>query len=570
MTLLTIRNLRVEFPGWRKTIVAVEDVQLSVEAGEILGIVGESGAGKTTIGKAIMGLIDPPGRIAEGEIFLNEERIDNLDEEPMRALCGRRIGMVFQDPLASLNPVETIEYQLVETIKLHLHLGQRAAESQAIDMLRRVGIPEPHIRIKHYPHQFSGGMRQRVAIALAVCADPQLIVADEPTTAVDVAVQAQILELIKKLCRDRNTSIVLITHDMGIVAETADRVAVMHQGRIIEIGQTQHVIENPSHEITRSLIAAIPRSDMRMERFLRVAYTRDGECSTLKGFALKDHWLGQARHAGNDDLVLLKLQDLRMRFIARRAFFIRNRLYLDAVRDVSFEIRTAEVFGLVGESGCGKSTIARIITGIYRPTGGRVLFAGADINNFKSRKEIQHWRRQIQMVFQDPFSSLNKSMRVKDIVAEPIRFHRMAKSNDECNSIVNDLLEIVGLGRGAGVKFPHEFSTGQRQRISIARALATRPRFLVCDEPTSSLDVSIQAQILNLLKDLQKELRLTMLFISHDLPVIRQMCDRVGIMKSGQLLETAQTETLFTAPVHDYTKSLLTKIPRIKTTSYRR
>jgi peptide/nickel transport system ATP-binding protein len=357
---------------------------------------------------------------------------------------------------------------------------------------------------------------------------------------------------------------------MGIVAETADRVAVMHQGRIIEIGQTQQVIENPSHEITRSLIAAIPRSDMRMERFLRVAYTRDGECSTLKGFALKDHWLGQARHAGNDDLVLLKLQDLRMRFIARRAFFIRNRLYLDAVRDVSFEIRTAEVFGLVGESGCGKSTIARIITGIYRPTGGRVLFAGADINNFKSRKEIQHWRRQIQMVFQDPFSSLNKSMRVKDIVAEPIRFHRMAKSNDECNSIVNDLLEIVGLGRGAGVKFPHEFSTGQRQRISIARALATRPRFLVCDEPTSSLDVSIQAQILNLLKDLQKELRLTMLFISHDLPVIRQMCDRVGIMKSGQLLETAQTETLFTAPVHDYTKSLLTKIPRIKTTSYRR
>jgi len=560
MSQLLIDNITVEFPGRKGDFIAVDSVTLDLQAGEILGVVGESGAGKSTVGNAVIGLLQKPGRMIQGQILLDDERIDDLDGNLMRALRGKRIGMIFQDPLTSLNPLETVVEQLIETIDLHLKVGTEVARQRAIDLLSQVGIPDAEIRCDQYPHQFSGGMRQRVVIALALCADPDVIIADEPTTALDVSVQAQILDLMRGLCRDRNVGMILITHDMGVIAEVTDRVAVMYRGRLVELGKTAQVLGQPKHDYTKSLISAVPRSDKRIDRFPLVTYIEDvGEMPDID---LNDHWLGKAKSYDKIDGPLLSLTDLSMRFITRHSIFPSKRTFLTAVDKVSFDIEHGEVFGVVGESGSGKSTIARMITGIYKPTGGKIEFAGQDLTAMKTSKEINPWRRQMQMVFQDPFSSLNARMRVADIVAEPINFHKQASSKEECREIVNDLLEIVGLGKQAARKFPHEFSGGQRQRISIERALATRPRFLVCDEPTSALDVSIQAQVLNLLKDLQEELGLTMMFISHDLPVIRQMCDRVMVMKDGKLCEIAPTEDLFNNPQHEYSRHLLDLIPK--------
>jgi len=563
MTLLEITNMRVEFPSRRGHVVAIENLALTLDPGEILGVVGESGAGKSTIGNAIIGLLEPPGELTAGKIVLQGARIDAKPEAEKRRIRGARIGMIFQDPLTSLDPLQTIERQLLDTIQLHLELSEAAARTRAVGLLDAVGIPDPETRIQQYPHQFSGGMRQRVVIALALCAEPELVIADEPTTALDVSVQAQILELLKQLCRERDVGMILIAHDMGVIAETADRVAVMYRGRVVETGTTEQILGAPKHDYTKSLISAIPRPDRRMKRFPLVTYIEDAQ-ERPDVLDLATHWLGKAQDFGPETDVLLELRDLHMRFITRHSLLPSKRLYLDAVRDVSFEIRTGEVFGLVGESGSGKSTVARMITGIYQPTGGEIVFAGTDLAALKTRREAAPWRRQMQMVFQDPFSSLNGRMRVKDIVAEPIFFHRLASTRDEVMAIVDDLLNVVGLGTQAARKYPHEFSGGQRQRISIARALATRPRFLICDEPTSALDVSIQAQILNLLKDLQEQLDLTMLFISHDLPVIRQMCDRIGVMRHGQLLEIAETEQLFEDPRHEYSRHLLDLMPKLE------
>ena len=563
MTLLEVKDLRIEFPSRRGTMVAVDKVSLQVNPGEVLGVVGESGAGKSTIGNAVIGLLEPPGRMAAGEIHLQGDRIDNLSDAAKRKLRGRKIGMIFQDPLTSLNPLQTIEKQLVETIDLHLKLGEVESKKRAVDMLRQVGIPEPEVRVKQYPHQFSGGMRQRVVIALALCAEPEVIIADEPTTALDVSIQAQILDLIRKLCVEKNVGMMIITHDMGVIAEISDRVAVMYRGNLVEEGPTAKIMGDPDHPYTRSLISAVPRPDKRLDRFPLVEYIEEAQ-EPKKELDISTHWLGQARDFGHaHDGALIKLDKLHMRFIAKNSIFASRREYLDAVKDVSFEIHPGEIFGLVGESGSGKSTVARMICGLYHPAGGQIRFANTDLLSLKSEREMDVFRRQMQMIFQDPFSSLNPRMRVMDIVAEPIRFHGLAESRAETEQIVRDLLDHVGLGEGAALKFPHEFSGGQRQRISIARALATRPRFLICDEPTSALDVSIQAQILNLLKDLQAELGLTMLFISHDLPVIRQMCDKVGVMRHGQLLEVADTEALFENPQHDYTRHLLELMPKM-------
>ena len=565
--LLDIRNLRVEFPSRRGSLVAVDDVSLAVEPGDILGVVGESGAGKSTVGNAVIGLLDPPGEMTAGEVHLLGRRIDDLEDAEKRKLRGKRIGMIFQDPLTSLNPLQTIEQQLVETIDLHLGTGEAAARRRAVDLLRQVGIPEPELRVKQHPHQFSGGMRQRVVIALALAAEPDVIIADEPTTALDVSIQAQILDLMRALCKEGNVGMMIITHDMGVIADVTDRVAVMYRGRLVEHGATEQVLGRPEHPYTRSLISAVPRPDVKLVRFPLVTYIEDaGE--TPRNIDVEHHWLGQARDfegtggaaAGGP---LISLESLHMRFTTRRSFLRRNRVYLDAVRDVSLDIHEGEVFGLVGESGSGKSTVARMICGLHAPVAGAIRFAGTELTALRRDADLDPFRRQMQMIFQDPYSSLNPRMRVRDIVAEPIRFHRLAHGREEVEGIVADLLEQVGLGAGAATRYPHEFSGGQRQRISIARALATRPRFLVCDEPTSALDVSIQAQVLNLLKDLQELLGLTMLFISHDLPVIRQMCDRVGVMQGGRLCEVRETEALFEDPEHDYTRHLLDLMPRL-------
>ena len=563
LTLLQINNLEIEFPSRKSVLRAVDNVSLSLEKGDILGIVGESGAGKSTVGNALIGLLEPPGQMTKGEIFLDGNRIDNLPDSEKQKIRGKEIGMIFQDPLTSLNPLQTIEDQLVETIDLHLELGENGARQRAVELLDQVGIPDPDVRVKQYPHQFSGGMRQRVVVALALCAEPNLIIADEPTTALDVSIQAQILDLMRGLCKEKQVGMVIITHDMGVIADITDRVAVMYRGRLVEHGATEKILGNPDHPYTQSLISAVPRPDIKLIRFPQVTYIEDVAEKNTE-IDITEHWLGKAREYETVPGPLLELKNISMRFTTKPAFLRKNRIFLDAVNNVSLDIHEGEVFGLVGESGSGKSTVARIICGLYTPVSGAINFAGTELTALKKQSDLDPFRKQMQMIFQDPYSSLNPRMRVLDIVAEPILFHQLAETRREVEIIVKDLLEHVGLGAQSAVRYPHEFSGGQRQRISIARALATRPRFLICDEPTSALDVSIQAQILNLLKDLQEELGLTMLFISHDLPVIRQMCDRVGVMKDGFLCEMKETEVLFENPEHEYTQHLLNLMPRLE------
>ena len=455
----------------------------------------------------------------------------------------------------------TIGAQLVETILKITELVGSSAINKAIDLLNAVGIDQAEARLKSYPHQFSGGMRQRVVIALALAGNPDFIIADEPTTALDVSIQAQILDLIKKLCRDRQLGVIIVTHDIGVIANIADRVAVMYNGEVVEIGDVCQILTRPEHEYTKSLIAAVPRGDIKVDRFTSVDYI-EGGTQTHRRIDLESHWLGEKltqKSVGN----AVTLAGLNKEFVLKKAIFMQNRVYLQAVKDVSISIKTGESFGLVGESGSGKSTVARLLAGLYKVDSGSVKVFDQEVANMRTGKDVIAARRNLQMIFQDPYSSLNARMRVIDIVAEPIRFYKTANSESQVKQLVRDLLDHVGLGSSAMLKYPHEFSGGQRQRISIARALASRPKILICDEPTSALDVSVQANILNLLKDLQDELGLTMLFISHDLPVIRQMCDRVAVMRHGAICEIATTDDLFEAPKHPYSRHLLDLIPRM-------
>lgn len=562
MALLEVKNLRIEYPSRHGIHAAVKSLSFSIDRGEIVGVVGESGAGKSTVGNAVIDLLSPPGVIADGEVFLDGEKISGLSAEAIRKVRGAKIGFIFQDPMTSLNPLFTVERQLKETIVTNLNVSDEEAYKRALSLMEQVGIPEPEVRIKQFPHQFSGGMRQRVVIAIALAGEPDLIIADEPTTALDVSIQDQILNLIRELCVQKNVGCMLVTHDMGVVSNVTDRVAVMYRGDLVEIGPTQKVLGQPEHPYTQSLISAVPRSDVKLDRFPLVSYIEKAEETTA--LDVKNHWLGQSQDQRNYTGALLQVENVNLRFVTKDSFFESRREYVQASNNVSFEVFEGETFGLVGESGSGKSTIARVIAGLYPPNSGKVVFEGIDLTAMKSEKERRPLRRQMQMVFQNPYSSMNPRMKIFDIIAEPIRFHKLSDNESQTRQIVGDLLDHVGLGRASGVKYPHEFSGGQRQRISIARALATRPRLLICDEPTSALDVSVQAQILNLLKDLQDELNLTMLFISHDLPVIRQMCDRIGVMQKGTLLEVAPTEQLFTAPQHEYSQQLISLMPEFK------
>ena len=562
MSLLEVKDLRIEYPSRFGVHAAVKSLSFSINRGEIVGVVGESGAGKSTVGNAIIDLLSPPGVIAAGEVFLDGEKISGLTLEQMRKVRGNKIGFIFQDPMTSLNPLFTVEQQLIETIHANLNVTQEEALKRAINLMQQVGIPEPEVRIKQYPHQFSGGMRQRVVIAIALSGEPDLIIADEPTTALDVSIQDQILTLIRNLCIEKNVGCMLVTHDMGVVSNVTDKIAVMYRGDLVEFGETAKVLGDPDHEYTRSLISAVPRSDRKLDRFPLVSYIE--EAHELQALDIKNHWLGQSEEQRDYDGPLLNVENVSLRFITKDSFFESKREYVQANKNVSFSIAEGETFGLVGESGSGKSTIARVITGLFPPNEGKITFEGIDLTAIKSERERRPFRRQMQMVFQNPYTSMNPRMKIYDIIAEPIRFHKLAANESQIQQIVFDLLDHVGLGRMAGVKYPHEFSGGQRQRISIARALATRPRLLICDEPTSALDVSVQAQILNLLKDLQDELNLTMLFISHDLPVIRQVCDRIGVMQQGQLLEVNESEQLFTHPKHPYSQHLISLMPEFK------
>jgi len=560
--LLEIVGLDVSFPSQRGTTYAVRDVSINVKPGEVLGVVGESGAGKSTIGNAVINLLEPPGKITNGKVLFQGKNISSLDDKEMRNIRGQKIGMIFQDPLTSLNPLMTIGAQLLETITKTTKLVGDAVFKKAIELLEAVGIEQPEVRFFAYPHEFSGGMRQRVVIALALAGDPDLVIADEPTTALDVSIQEQILELIRVLCRERKLGVIIITHDIGVIANIADRVAVMYDGSVVETGKVHQILTAPKHQYTKSLIAAVPRGDIKFKRFKSVDYIEGGKQS-YKSIDVDQHWLGEKVRKNSTDKAIF-IEGLNKEFVIKKAVFERNRVYLKAVKDVSFSVEEGESFGLVGESGSGKSTIARLIVGLSKVDRGSIKIFGQDVANKRKDQKVIAAQRDVQMIFQDPYSSLNARMRVQDIIAEPIRYYQTASSDSEALQIVGDLLDHVGLGSTAMLKYPHEFSGGQRQRISIARALASRPKILICDEPTSALDVSVQAHILNLLKDLQDELRLTMLFISHDLPVIRQMCDRVAVMRHGAICEIATTDNLFDAPNHEYSKHLLNLIPRME------
>ena len=569
MSFLEVKNLDISYPTRKETIVASKNVEFTLERGEILGIVGESGSGKSTIANAIINLIDPPGEITNGSIKIdNNELRDN--EELIQKIRGKKIGFVFQDPQTSLNPLFKIKDQLIETIQTHLNLGYQEALKKSIQLIKEVGIDNAEKRIEDYPHQFSGGMRQRVVIALAISCEPDLIIADEPTTALDVSIQYQILELLKDLTKKRNLGVIIITHDMGVIAETTNKVIVMRDGLIVEQGDTKELLTNPKSNEARSLVISVPPTNKKIDRFKLIS--PDGKEITSDSKNLTKNIIKTWGIRENKNQKLLKLTDVTKIFDDRSfainiSFGSKNEStdkVVKAVDNVSFELFEGETLGLVGESGSGKSTIAKIITGLVRPTNGEIFYNNISLYNSKRKYQIDKSRGQIQMIFQDPYSSLNPRFKVKDIISEPIKLFQKNISSNELTQNVYDLIDIVGMTRQSLDRYPHEFSGGQRQRISIARALATRPRLLICDEPTSALDVSIQAQILNLLKDIQDELHLAMLFISHDLPVIRQMCNRIVVLKNGSVCETKETEKLFNNPEHPYTQELIRLMPKIE------
>jgi peptide/nickel transport system ATP-binding protein len=563
MSLLEIKNLNISYKTRKETIVASSNVNFTLERGEILGIVGESGSGKSTIANAIINLIDPPGQITGGTIKVDNEELQN-NEEIIQQIRGKKIGFVFQDPQTSLNPLFKIKDQLIETIQTHLNLSHDEALKKSINLLEEVGIENATKRIEDYPHQFSGGMRQRVVIALAISCEPDLIIADEPTTALDVSIQYQILELLKELTKKRNLGVIIITHDMGVIAETTNKVIVMRHGLIVEQGNTKDLLTNPKSSEARSLVISVPPTNKKIERFKLIS--PDGSEITSSSANLTKNIIKTWGVRKNTNQKLLEVKKITKIFDDQSISFRKkiDENAVKAVNNVSFKLFEGETLGLVGESGSGKSTIAKIITGLVRPSFGELEYNGLSLYNSRGKYQIDKSRGQIQMIFQDPYSSLNPRFKVKQIIAEPIKFFQKGITRNDLEQNVNDLIDIVGMTRKSLDRYPHEFSGGQRQRISIARALATRPRLLICDEPTSALDVSIQAQILNLLKDIQDELHLTILFISHDLPVIRQMCNRIIVLKNGIVCESNDTETLFNDPLHDYTKELIKLMPKIE------
>ncbi|MDR3004450.1 MAG: ABC transporter ATP-binding protein [Acidovorax sp.] len=559
---LRVRHLSVTFDTYKGPVQVLHDVSFDIARGEILGVVGESGAGKSMTGSAVTGLIEAPGRISGGTVELFGERIDTLTGEDLRRIRGKRIGTIFQDPLTSLNPVYTVGRHLVETIRTHLDVSEKEAEARALALLEEVEIPHAKARMHQYPHQFSGGMRQRVAIALALCAEPELIIADEPTTALDVSVQAQIIALLRRVCKERGAAAMLITHDMGVIAETADRVMVMYHGKVLETGPVRQVLDAPSQAYTQVLMAAIPSVHQRVQR-LPVPEVGEDKVAPAVPWTPKT---GAADADGASAKPLLEVKDLCKDYDLSSGWLARllareEKKILKAVNQVSFSIRKGTTFGLVGESGSGKSTVARMVAGLTPPTSGSIWFDG--VEKWSPAAQTVAMRRRFQMIFQDPYASLNPRWTVEALIAEPLTVLGITASKEETAERVQQALRRVRMKPDDAKKYPHQFSGGQRQRIAVARALASQPEFIICDEPTSALDVSVQAQVLNLMRDLQDEFGLTYLLISHNLAVIRHMCDDIGVMQRGRLVEVGDAQAVLDAPQHAYTRELMAAIPDI-------
>jgi peptide/nickel transport system ATP-binding protein len=530
--LLTVEDLRVSFNTQSGLVQAVDGVSFELMPGEVLAIVGESGSGKSVTAQTILGLTRSPNAEITGSVRLGEQELLSASERELQTVRGARIGMVFQDPMTSFNPVYKIGWQIAETIRAHdSKAGKSEARERAIELLDSVGIPNAAQRVDDYPHQFSGGMRQRAMIAMALALEPEILIADEPTTALDVTVQAQILALLERLNRERGLATILITHDLGVVAEVADRVLVMHDGVIVERGELDQIFYSPADPYTRKLLDAVVRLDQAPPLRAR----REGE-------------------------PLLEVTGLVKHFPVKRGlFFDREVDQVRAVDGLTFSVRQGETLGLVGESGSGKSTLSRTILQLLAPTSGSVRFEGREIAGL-SRRQMRPLRRQMQMVFQDPFASLNPRKRIGQIVGEPLRLQGEA-SGAALRREVQGLLDRVGLSAEHYDRFPHEFSGGQRQRIGIARALALRPKLIIADEPVSALDVSIRAQILDLLSELQAEFGLTYVFVAHDIGVVRHVSDRIAVMHEGKIVEQGRADQVCERPGDAYTKALLAAVP---------
>jgi peptide/nickel transport system ATP-binding protein len=534
--ILSIANLSVSVRGEDGSSEVVSDLSLTLARGETLCIAGESGSGKSMTALAIMQLLpQPAARISAGTIKLGDTDLTALDERRMRRIRGDRIAMIFQEPMTSLNPVLSIGRQLTESIEAHTSLSQAEARQRAIEALKAVRISEAESRLKQFPHELSGGMRQRVMIAMALALEPDVLIADEPTTALDVTVQGEVLELLRDLQQKHGTSVILITHDMGVVAEMADHVIIMRHGRMVEEGKTSEIFARPQAEYTRELLAAVPRIGSGVGR----QQSRDG--------------IEVSKPANVADV-----NNLHVRFDLRGGVFGRVNRRVHAVEGVSFSIAPNETLALVGESGCGKSTTAKALAGLV-PYSGDIVIGGRNLSGL-GRDERKAVRRDVQMIFQDPYASLDPRMRVGDLVAEPLLIHGIA-SKEERHARVAALFERVGLSAAQMELYPHEFSGGQRQRVCIARALALRPKLIIADESVSALDVSVQARVLDLLKELQREFGVAYLFISHDMAVVENISDRVAVMYLGQIVEMGTRDQVFSNPRHPYTRRLIEAVP---------
>ena len=547
-------NLKVEFQTQDGPVEAVKGVSFDIAAGETVAIVGESGSGKSVSSLSLMRLVEyGGGEISDGRLLFDRGAagpidLRTMDPKDMRAIRGREIGMIFQEPMTSLNPVFTIGRQLMEGLRLHMGLSKAAARSRAIELLRQVRIPEPERRLDQYPHELSGGMRQRVVIAMALACEPRLLIADEPTTALDVTIQAEILGLINKLQKDTGTAVMFITHDMAVVAQMADRVVVMFRGEKVEEGPVEDIFKNPQHPYTQNLLAAVPKlGEMRGQ-------------PTPKPLSL----IGQPEKSliGSvppSEEVLLDVRNLTTRFSVKGGFFRRKVARVHALENVSFSIKKGATLSLVGESGSGKSTCGRSILRLEEPQSGSIKLGDTDVLALDSAG-LREARRDMQMVFQDPFASLNPQMTLADQVAEPMKNYNMAQGSELLDRVAR-LFDRVELPRAFMRRFPHELSGGQRQRIAIARALALNPKLLIADEAVSALDVSVQAQVLNLMLELQAELGISMLFISHDMAVVERVSHHVAVMYLGQIVEIGTRQEVFEDPRHDYTKTLMSAVP---------
>lgn len=569
LPLLRITDLSIHFVAESGTTNALKNISLAVARNEILAIVGESGSGKSVTALSILQLLAKTAKITNGKIIFSEDGQNEIDlvglqGKELQQIRGNKIAMIFQEPMTSLNPVFTCGYQVAESLKIHKKLSNAAARLQAIEWFRKVKLPEPEKIFSKYPHQLSGGQKQRVMIAIAMCCKPSLLICDEPTTALDVTVQKNILQLIKELQLEEKMGVIFITHDLGVVSEIADNIAVMYKGEIVENNSIKEIFRNPHHPYTKGLLACRPILHQKGERLPVVSdfLKKKSEVESLQSEieVPKPETTHQTSDLKPQASTLLRVGHLSVWFPGKKNLFGKPLSHTRAVDDVSFEVIKGETLGLVGESGCGKTTLGRVLLRLIEPTAGEIIYNGIDLTK-KTTNEIIPLRKDIQLVFQDPYSSLNPRLTIGAAITEPLKVHGQYKNEKQRKEKVIELLEKVDLDAKHFNRYPHEFSGGQRQRIVIARALALNPSFIICDEPVSALDVSVQAQVLNLLNDVKKEFGFTTIFISHDLSVVRYISDRIMVMHKGKIVEEGNADEIYYHPKNEYTKNLVASIP---------